>query len=121
MDLDRILASVPANKQTAIVVSNVSDYESELRQLVAQSQYLHDALKMNKTYKHLSKERVIELKEERRQTNEKISLLKKDFKLKRKGNIEWYFMEACREMMSRPAFEMYLKAALKNRENEGAE
>ena len=112
MDIDRILASAPVNKQAAMVTSIVSQEEDELKALQSQAQYLQVAIKTAKVHRHISLQDVQSMGRELSEINLKISKMKKSRKERKRENLEFWFIDVCRREMSKPTFDKYIKMAV---------
>lgn len=115
MDYERILTSVPVNKQAALVTSSSGQEESELKIMVAQVQYLTDAISSAKKHRHMSLSEVKRMGKEKLELQNKIRELKDRVKKKHKTSIEFYFMEVCRRELHKMDFQKYLKMAMDER------
>lgn len=118
MDIDRILSSVPVNKQAAMVTSTITPEDDELKALQAQAQYLQVAIKTAKQHKHMSLQDVHGMGKELSEINLKISQMKKSKKERKRENLEFWFIDVCRKNMSKPAFDKYIQMAVEAMDKE---
>lgn len=109
IDYDKIITSMPINKQSAMGITNKAEFDSERRALVAQSQYLHAAIKSAKQHNHMNLVDVQEMGRKLDRVNKQIQELKKKEGFLRITSVPDVFMDVCREELSKPQFGKILK------------
>lgn len=112
---DKLMASSPVNKQAALVTSCVQEEDTELKALVAQAQYLEDAIKTAKKHRHMSLEDVQRMGREKHTIQMRINELKGNIKKKLTSTIEFHFMEVCRTEMPPLQFRQLIRKAMDRR------
>jgi long-subunit acyl-CoA synthetase (AMP-forming) len=115
MDYDRLYASAPVNKQSALVTSIYSEEDSETKYLIAQWQYLHDCVQTSKKYRTHSLAQVKKMGLEMQAIQNKLRELKQVIKNKGNGTIERHFMDACKRELPPAQFNRLLKLACDSR------
>jgi hypothetical protein len=106
---DKLFAAVPINKQTAIVVQSGNEIYDERKALVAQANYLRDAIKSAKQHRHMKLVDVQAMGRELQEVSTKLKNMKAADKFNRNKSVPNVFMDVCRDQMSRPQFNEVLK------------
>jgi hypothetical protein len=107
---DKILTSVPVNKQAAAGGINQMAEENELVQLQRKAHDFQVAIKSAKNSR-ISKDDIYQMGIELNATNTRISEIKGIRKHRSKASIPFFFVRACEEEMSGPEFRRFMKLA----------